>query len=153
MPLPIVKILLVDDDPDDGFLMEKALLDISPEISLRYLEASDQLLDQLAADAPDLIFMDINMPQCNGLDLLVRLRRSALAHLPVVMYSSSDRPLSISQAYERGAHLYFCKPSTFNELVAALRELLAYDWSDPEAVRGRQLLGGQYRPYTSPALG
>ncbi|GAA4317115.1 response regulator [Flaviaesturariibacter amylovorans] len=150
MPLLINKILLVDDDPDDGFLMEKALLDVSPDLQLRYLEESDHLLALLAAEVPDLIFMDINMPRCNGMDALAELKRSAYAHVPVVMYSSSDRISSVTAAYEQGATLYFRKPASFGSLVDALRVLIGYDWSNPDAVKASQLLGGQYLPFETP---
>ena len=56
------KILLIDDDPDDCYLFTDAIKSQFPSIELNFVNNVLQTFDYLKAKAPDLIFLDLNMP-------------------------------------------------------------------------------------------
>lgn len=89
-------ILLVDDDPDDLFLLTDAIKSIDPLCEL--VEAYDgdaalALLEELCnrQEVPDLIVLDINMPIMDGRELLAHLKsRKPFNDIPVVVYTTSS---------------------------------------------------------------
>jgi len=147
MSSAVQKVLLVDDDPDAGFLMQKALLELPFRVQLAYLEDSAALLAEVMLQQPDLIFMDINMPKKNGIECLGELQRAQLGHIPVVVYSSSEQSGLVASAYEAGATLYFRKPSSFRGMVQSLETILSLDWQDPAAITRRYCNEGVFRPF------
>ncbi|GAB4536451.1 MAG: hypothetical protein Fur0018_27070 [Anaerolineales bacterium] len=75
----------------------------------------------LSEAMPDLLILDINMPEVSGLDLLefIRSRRQWDA-LPVIMFSSEAADVQVDRAMALGANAYIFKPVTFEELEAAI---------------------------------
>lgn len=66
-------------------------------------------------EAFDIIFLDINMPKCNGIDLLKRIRScSAFETIPVIMISTENEKDVILTAIQEGATNYILKPFTAN---------------------------------------
>jgi DNA-binding response OmpR family regulator len=81
-------------------------------------QAAQALLD---GGKPDLILLDINMPEVSGLDLLEFVRRrSRWSSLPVVMLSTEAADVTVDQAMTLGADGYITKPVTLEELERAL---------------------------------
>jgi len=77
----------------------------------------------LAGRRPDLMLLDINMPEVSGLDLLEFMRRrSEWKHLPVVMLSSEAADIVVDKALELGAEVYVTKPVTLEELERVMSE-------------------------------
>ncbi|RYY88485.1 MAG: response regulator [Chitinophagaceae bacterium] len=143
MRTAIQKILLVDDDPDDAFLLEKALAELPLPIKFHSIEDSDEALAAVTLHKPDLIFMDMNMPKRNGLECLQALQAEpALRAIPVILYSSSEQANLVESAYAQGATLFFRKPSTFLGMVSALTAIVEMDWSNPPAIRKHFYGGG-----------
>jgi two-component system, response regulator len=115
------RILLVEDDVDDVFLIRHAFQRAGLNDQLSSAEngkAAVTLFETFAAqpdrkDAPEFIFLDLNMPIMNGLDFLRWLRSAARWRtLPVVILTTSEDPRDISAAYELGANAYLVKPSS-----------------------------------------
>jgi DNA-binding response OmpR family regulator len=77
---------------------------------------------QAALFHPDVIVLDIHMPDMTGYDVC-RLLRSIpdLSHIPIVILTASNAARSAQQALEAGSNRYFQKPYVFSELVTALR--------------------------------
>ena len=76
----------------------------------------------LAGEQPDVLLLDINMPEVSGLDMLEFVRRrDRWKNLPVVMLSSEAADLQVDTAMELGADAYVFKPVTIDELEAALQ--------------------------------
>lgn len=115
------RILLIEDDADDVFLIRHAFqrAGLKDDVSLAENgKAAVTLFESFSAepdrkDAPEFIFLDLNMPVMNGLDFL-RWLRSAVQWrtLPVVVLTTSEDPRDISAAYELGANAYLVKPSS-----------------------------------------
>jgi two-component system sensor histidine kinase RpfC len=72
---------------------------------------------------PDLVFLDMHMPDLSGLDVLARRRqRHARQHPPIVMLSADSDPEAIEQALAQGATAYLTKPVSIERLLALLRQ-------------------------------
>lgn len=71
--------------------------------------------------APDLMILDINMPEVTGIDMLEYLRRPG-GHrtIPVVMLSSETTDVQVDEAYAKGADAFVFKPVTLDELEGAI---------------------------------
>ena len=129
-----MRILIVEDNPSDVFLIEEALrehnvaaqLEILPDGEMAY-SYWGRFLDANRPPCPDLILLDINLPKRNGLEVLERIRSTpACAHTPVVIVSSSIKSDDLSKARELGISHYFRKPShleAFLELGAIIKGL------------------------------
>ena len=128
-----VLILMADDDPEDCLLTKKTLQKARLSNELRFVQDGKELLDYLgrsgrfadpaSSPRPDLILLDLNMPNMAGLDSLWEINlRPALRKIPIVILTASEDSLDISGSYNLGAYAYLVKPVTFTKLhEAALR--------------------------------
>jgi CheY-like chemotaxis protein len=107
---------IVDDDAEMGraiSLMLK-LLDCETKHFTNPRPAAQALL---AGGRPDLMILDINMPEVSGLDMLEFLRRrKEWKNLPVIMLSSEAADITVDKAMQIGADGYVMKPVTIEEL-------------------------------------
>ncbi len=139
---------LLDDDADDCELFEDALKYISSRTKLTAISNGDELLLSMNNNKPDILFLDINVPGKNGLEVLKEIRTgSEFTEIPVVIFSSSVHQRDIDSAYAYGANLYYSKPTSFRELIAGLQILLKLDWNDPNKIRSSNLINGKYVPF------
>ncbi len=110
------EIWIVDDDEEMGraiSLMLK-LLDCNTKYFFNPRSAAQALL---AGGAPELMILDINMPEVSGLDMLEFLRRrQEWKNLPVIMLSSEAADVMVDKALKLGADGYVMKPVTIDEL-------------------------------------
>ena len=109
------KVLLADDDSDDAEVFEEALLRSCPATVFNRFEDGKQLLQYLEANhtnLPDLIFLDLNMPEMNGWQCLAAMKTSSrLKSIPVIMYTTSSNPRDKEIAIDLNAHGLIVKPS------------------------------------------
>ena len=131
-------ILLVEDDPNDVFLMERAFAKGSVPVqvqvagdgreALRYLRGEGDYADRERFPMPVLTLLDLNTPYVHGLQVLKQIREDPrLRKLIVVVLTSSDSRSDIEQAYDLGANSYVRKPSGL-ERMDELVELLGRYW-------------------------
>lgn len=113
-------IWVIDDDEEMnravGLLLK--LLDCEVASFFRVRAAAKTLL---IGRRPDLIIVDINMPEVTGLDMVEFLRRRPESkHIPIVILSSESADTVIEKALELGADSYIKKPVTLEELEKAM---------------------------------
>lgn len=145
----INSIVLADDDEDDHILFRDVIQQVSATLHLTTVNDGLELTDLLKHYLPDLMFLDLDMPNKTGLECLVEIRSNPqLKGLPVIVFSSTSRPANIATAYEMGADLFLIKPSTYIELVDAIKVILSLDWSNPALVKEQYLINDQYTAYT-----
>jgi CheY-like chemotaxis protein len=122
------KFALADDDADDAGLFCEALAAINPGILCDHAANGKILLDKIRHQKdqlPDIIFLDINMPEMNGWDSLAELKKhSSLKDIPVVMYSTSSTYRDVQAAKKLGASFFYTKPDSFRELKVFLKSLI-----------------------------
>lgn len=138
-------ILIVDDDPHIRQLLAFALTKAGLEA--REAEDGEAALTAVAANPPDLVILDINMPRLNGLEVCRRLR--AQGDLPILFLSSRDDEIDRVLGIELGADDYVVKPFSPREVTARVQAILrrsngqkpaAAEGSDGAIVRGRLTL-------------
>jgi len=116
-------ILVVDDDEMIRLLICQAL---SPEV-YRIIEAEDgvQGLELFNKQRPDLVLLDVELPQLNGFEVCKMIRKSAPGiNVPVVMVTGMDDTHSIEKAYRLGATDFMVKPINWSLLSHHLRYIL-----------------------------
>lgn len=118
-------ILLTDDDEDDRFLFQEALQCVDPTIHCDTAKNGREALSflgKLHEKLPDVIFLDINMPQLNGWEFLSLIKQnSALSFIPIIMYSTSSHTVHVEKAKDLGAWGFCTKPDAMDELVRILK--------------------------------
>jgi DNA-binding response OmpR family regulator len=110
------RVWIVDDDQDMGEAVSLMLkmLDCETKYFNNPRPAAQALL---AGDRPNLMILDINMPEVSGLDMLEFIRRrTEWKDLPVIMLSSEAADVTVDQAMLLGADGYVMKPVTLEEL-------------------------------------
>lgn len=121
-------LFVVDDDLDDLMLFRDAIKEIDPLIEIDTADNGVEALKKLNAGLvrePDYIFIDLNMPLMNGIQCLQEIKKTAsLAHIPVIIYSTSSYERDILQTINNGAFHYIVKPFSFHELCEKLRNVL-----------------------------
>jgi DNA-binding response OmpR family regulator len=122
--VPSVWIVDDDDEMSHAVKLMLELLEFDVQTFRDARTASRQLL---AGRRPDVLLLDINMPEVTGIDMLefVRLRRELKA-LPVVMLSSETTDVQVDEAMSLGANGYVFKPVTIDELEAVLKKVLPH---------------------------
>jgi two-component system KDP operon response regulator KdpE len=123
MTTSTVKILVVDDEPPIRKLLRLGLGTEGYEVS----EAGNAraAIEEVKQEKPDLILLDLGLPDMPGHDLLARWRDEGL-DLPVVILSSRTDETGIVKALELGADDYVTKPFGMKELVARIRVALRH---------------------------
>ena len=123
--LQSLKFLLADDDPDDLQLLQEGLSRVVPDHILQYVDNGDKLFEASVVQQPHIIFLDINMPGCDGPECLKQLKAdNTVSNIPVVMYSSSSASWSFEECYKLGAARYFIKPVTYSGIFKGLEVIL-----------------------------
>ncbi|EFI36124.1 response regulator receiver protein [Desulfonatronospira thiodismutans ASO3-1] len=130
-------ILLVEDNPDDVLLTQRALKknNISNELVVARdgVEALDYLFGTGAWQGRDLsiqpvvILLDLMLPRLDGMEVLRRIRASELTSLlPVVILTTSREDRDRLQTYSLGANSFVRKPVDFEQFIEAVRQLGLY---------------------------
>ncbi|TDB61154.1 response regulator [Arundinibacter roseus] len=113
------KIFLVDDDEDDRFLFLDAINEYKSLVDCEQFTDGEMLMSILsnAETLPDAIFLDLNLPKCNGIECLDYVRQRLGNHLTkVYIISTSSSPRMIETTKAKGATLYIRKPDNFGTL-------------------------------------
>ncbi len=137
------KVLLVEDNQDDAVLTLRALKRNNIENKVYVVRDGEEALDFLFCankfakrdphDLPQLILLDMDLPNMNGLEVLQRVRADERTRrLPVVILSSSNEEQIIVESYKRGANSYVSKPTDFAQFMESVRHLGSY-WLESNA--------------------
>ncbi len=113
---------IVDDDEEMTGAI-KLMLKLLKIESRSFLSARPAAQAMLDGECPDVLILDINMPEVSGMDLLEFLRqRPELNRLPIVMLSTEAADVQVDQALALGADAYVTKPVSIEELDGALKK-------------------------------
>jgi len=130
-PVEPQKVLVVDDDPSNRMMLADLL---KPDYTVLLAKNGAQTLERAARHAPDLILLDVMMPDMDGYDVLRRLRADPhTRQIAVIFISGLDRPEDEANGLKMGAVDYIAKP--FNATVVMARVALHL-----EVVRQRRIL-------------
>lgn len=134
-------ILLADDDVDDTFLFNEAVEQSALPLKVSRAEDGNQLLKFLDnQDAPDLLFLDVNMPYKNGIECLLEIRaKQRFEALPIVIYSTTNYKGNIDACYHGGANFYVIKPNSFDDILKMVKKVCNREWINNAAKRDPEL--------------
>lgn len=114
-----ISILVIEDDPDDIYLMRRAFHQIGLPVSLHFARNGQHALEQTLTlgSQLDIIFLDINMPIMDGATYLKTIRRNQVGcDLPIVVTTSSHEHHIKDDLILKGASSVYTKPETLKEL-------------------------------------
>jgi DNA-binding response OmpR family regulator len=126
--MPNESVLLVEDDPSDFRLIQRAFNKLAERFDMFRLTNGDEAIAYLSGDSPyenraaypmpSMLLLDLKLPRRSGFEVLewVRRQASALNRLPVVVLTSSRHSVDVDRAYDLGANSYLVKPATNNQL-------------------------------------
>jgi two-component system KDP operon response regulator KdpE len=117
-----MKILVVDDEPDVIKVIAMSFRMQQPAWEVISAEDGPEALDLLEQERPDVVLLDIGLPDMNGFEVLKSMR--LFSDVPVVMLTVRDDELSKVQGLELGADDYVTKPFSHLELLARVRAVL-----------------------------
>lgn len=117
-------VLIVDDHPivRQGLIQ---LINAESDLDVCGDAASvDEALDLLEAAEPDIVILDLSLPDSDGLELLKKIRKET-RHLPVLVLSMHDESMYAERMLSAGANGYIMKQAAADQLLIALRRVLA----------------------------
>ena len=115
-------IFVIEDDPAIQMFLNDALTDEGYHVLC--LDSGAQALQTIEALHPDLILLDVCLPDIDGYTICEHIRSSAAAHLPILMVSGNCDSRDVLNAFHVGADDYVRKPFDVNELLIQVRALL-----------------------------
>ena len=115
---------IVDDDQEMSKAMSMMLKLLEFDTTC-FLNARNVVGVLISGDRPDMLVLDINMPEVSGMDLLEFLRRrEEWNDLPVIMLSTEAADVTVDKAMSLGADGYVMKPVTIDELETTINAVL-----------------------------
>jgi DNA-binding response OmpR family regulator len=117
-----VKLVVIEDEPDVVESIDLGFRLHWREIELIGASGGEAGLDTIEAEHPDLVLLDVGLPDINGFDVLRRIRD--FSDVPVIMLTARDDPLDKVRGLELGADDYITKPFNHLELLARVRAVL-----------------------------
>lgn len=116
-------VLIIEDEADAADLFAE-MMRVSGFRVLKTL-SSAPAMTMMTNEKPDIVLLDIMMPDISGLDILRQMRADPdLADIPVVVVSAKSMPADIKHGMEAGASTYLTKPVGFLELKEAVERAL-----------------------------
>jgi two-component system, response regulator len=135
--MPDRVILLIEDNPSDVLLTQRALEKNHIRNELAVAEDGQEALDYLfcvgayagrnPAHLPTLILLDLKLPKVDGLEVLRRIRSDdRTRRIPIVVLTSSKEQEDLAKSYDLGANSFVRKPVDFSQFVEAVKQLGLY---------------------------
>jgi pilus assembly protein CpaE len=114
-----MRVLLIDDEQFYFKLIRKTLTEA--EYNLEYAKSGSEGLAKIPSFEPDMLIVDLKLPEMDGFEILERLRRDPkYSHMPVIVITAKDELSEKLKAFELGADDYLVKPFQPEELVARM---------------------------------
>lgn len=130
-------ILLVEDDPNDILLIQRAFTKaniVNPinivengDDAIAYLDGRGKFSDRTKYPIPTLVLLDLKLPRKSGHEVLTWVRsQQKLKRLPIVVLTSSQLANDKNKAYDLGINSYLIKPVSFDSLIDMIKNLNTY---------------------------
>ncbi len=118
--MPKSNILLIDDSPDISALMLK-----SHGYNVNVARDGLARIEKATNEHPDLILLDIMMPNMDGYEVCTKLRAMPdMKEIPIIMLTAKDDPESVARCFDLGADSYIVKPFNLPTMVSKLNQFL-----------------------------
>lgn len=137
MSAPSHSILVVEDNPDDLFILKRAFKLAGTPNDLHHAEDGQQAIDYLLGVSPyddrstyprpSLVLLDLKLPMKHGLEVLAWIKKQPVCRgIAVIILTSSSEDNDVSRAYDLGANAYLVKPTSAEKLTEIVRAVDAF---------------------------
>ena len=121
-------VMIIEDEPDAAELFAEMMRVNGFRVIKMFSSAPATPI--ISQEKPDVILLDIMMPDISGLEVLRYMRREPdLSKIPVIVVSAKSMPGDIKTGLEAGASLYLTKPVGFQDLKQAVEKVLSTNFS------------------------
>jgi CheY-like chemotaxis protein len=118
--------ILVVDDITDNYLLLQTLLE-TEGYQVEVADSGRAALAKVEANPPDLMLLDVMMPDMNGYEVTQHIRRNpCIPFIPILLITAYDQPTA-AEGFDVGADGFIRKPIEFDELMARVRAILSID--------------------------
>ena len=139
-----VHILLVEDDPGDVKLTQKALQKSKLAVDLTVVMDGEQAMACLfqrppyeQTPRPDIVLLDLNLPKKDGREVLQEIKGDfILKEIPVVILTTSSAEADILKSYALGANCFITKPVDLNQFIKVVNQIESF-WFTVVKLPGR----------------
>jgi len=131
-----IEILLAEDNPEDAEMTMRALRKRNLANHVHWVRDGEEALEYLFCTGryagrdmnypPRLVLLDIKMPKVDGIEVLRRVKNSALKQVPVVVMTSSSEERDVLESYRLGVNSYIVKPVRFDDFVETVSKIGLY---------------------------
>lgn len=126
-----IEVLLVEDDPGDVLMTREAFEEhkvrnrlnvVSDGVdALAYVRRQGEFADAIR---PDLILLDLNLPKCDGREVLKEMKNDPdLREIPIVVLTTSSAESDVLASYQLHANAYVTKPVDFERFISAVKQI------------------------------
>lgn len=123
--------VLIVDDNLDSLMILRSILE-SRDFEVTTAQSGAEALAHLDATRPDVVLLDVMMPEMSGLEVLERIKSApSTATIPVIMVTAKMQDEDVMMGYQHGADYYITKPCTAKQLLYGIGLVLGR--SDPDA--------------------
>ncbi len=121
---PVQKTVLVVEDEADAAELFAEMMRVSGFRVIKTF-SSTPAINMVREEKPDLVILDVMMPDVSGLEVLRYMRREPdLQSIPVIVVSAKSMPADVKTGLEAGASIYLTKPVGFNDLKGAVEQAM-----------------------------
>ncbi len=122
MAAPPRRILIVEDDPAIAEMLQKMLVRF---YDVRVVNDGGAAIDTAAAFRPDVILLDVNLPNMDGFAIAQGLKgKPELGRVPIIFLTAQDRSLDVVKGIQVGAKHYITKPFKIDDVIKKVRRLI-----------------------------
>ncbi|WP_029030353.1 response regulator [Salinarimonas rosea] len=127
-PQPVT-IIMVEDDQGHARLIEKNVRRAGVNNEIRHFvdgtsALAHVMLEEVRANGPLLVLLDLNLPDMSGIDILAKLKADErLRRAPVIVLTTTDDQREIQRCYDLGCNVYITKPVEYETFAQAIRQL------------------------------
>lgn len=119
---PLDRILVVDDLPDNYVLLQTLLETEGYQVEVA--DNGEAALARIASDPPDLVLLDVMMPEMNGFEVTRQIRQNpSLPFIPILLVTGYSEPTP-ADGFDAGADGFIRKPIDFDHLLNRIRTIL-----------------------------
>ncbi|MDX9992212.1 MAG: response regulator [Anaerolineales bacterium] len=116
-------VVVIEDEPDAAEMFGEMMRVNGFRVFKSY--ASGPAIEIIEREAPDIVILDVMMPEISGIEILKIMRaKPSLAKIPVIVVSAKSMPADIKTGLEAGASVYLTKPVGFLDLKQAVEQIL-----------------------------